>query len=472
MYMKDKGMPVDKHDKFLVALKNQNKIRKGAEAGEEMIFASGSSIVSLSAQKGRGRTADRNILDEMGFYTTRDAKTTLPRVMKSIAPTLERSGGQMVGITTANGRGPFYRMWTDAINKKTKYYPFFVGCWDDPDYTEEKRQDIIVEHGLDHCLQEYPRTWKEAFLASGRPRFDGKAVDYYEKERTSGYRFRGDMMDDTEEITANVKGNFKVIRKYELHGQYIVVCDVAEGLEKGDWSVAKVFCMITWFQVAEWHGHIEHALFGSVAVKICRMFNNALLIIETGVSAHGTSAMTQARNVENYPERFIFEHNIVKKIHPDDDFKQPFPRFGWRTTAVTRPLIINTLAKALLKKTIPNLLKEDVEEISTFIIKNNGKAEAEDGCFDDRVMVLAIAFYLLNNDTFQSFYPVVDRKDHQMCRICQNYKVIHRDDTAGKCLLSQRECDAQSFCTAWKQWMPEDDTDLFIDETYSKYMKS
>ena len=102
-----------------------------------MVFSNGSSLVSLSAQKGRGRTADRVILDEMAFYTLRRAKIQLAEVMKSIAPTLERSQGQMVGITTGNGRGQHYSMWMDAINGISKFMTFFVSCWDDPDFDEQ-----------------------------------------------------------------------------------------------------------------------------------------------------------------------------------------------------------------------------------------------------------------------------------------------------------------------------------------------
>jgi len=470
MYMKKEGVPVDAVYEYLVALKHHNKIRKGAEAGEEMIFASGSSIVSLSAQKGRGRTANRVILDEMGFYTTREAKTTLGRVMKSIAPTLERSGGQLIGITTANGRGPHYKMWMDSINGKTKYKSFFVSCWDDPDFTQSKRDDIIAEHGNDHANQEYPRTYQEAFLASGRPRFDNAAVGFYEVKRVSEVRFRGDLLEDTEEITENNKGNLRIINKYDLTGQYVIMCDVSEGLAKGDFSVAKVFNRRTWAQDAEWHGHIEHALFGTIMAKLGRMYNNALIICEA--NNHGHSAITQLRNVEKYPYSLIFEHNIVVKPTPDEDFRDPNKRMGWRTTPKTRPMIINALAKALIKKVIPNLLDDDVSEISTFIIKDNGKAEAEDGCFDDRVIVLSIAYYLFQNETFQSFYQLIERKDHEVCKICQHYKLEHRDDTQGICQLSKRVCIDNSWCSQWQQWMPEDDSNLFLDETYSKYIKA
>lgn len=469
MKMKTKGGLVDEHDEYLVTLKHLNPIQKGKDAGDEMIFANGSSIVSLSAQKGRGRTADRVILDEAAFYTLRHAKVTLDNVMKSIAPTLERAEGQLILITTANGRGPFFDMWRKSVNNLSSFVNFFVSCWDDPDFTEEKRTQIIEDFGEDHANQEYPRTAKEAFLASGRPRFDNKSLDYYEQKRQIEPIFIGNLLDDTDKIINNNKGNFKVYNKIKIIGQYSIIADVSEGLEKGDYSVAKVFDRYSWEIVAEWHGHIEHALFGTILAKLGRMYNNALIIPEA--NNHGHSAITQLRNVENYPEDLIFEHNVIMKSSPDEDFRDPNRRKGWRTTAKTRPLVLSSLAKALIKRIIPNLSKEDIEELFSFIIKANGKAEAEDGCFDDRVMVLAIAYYLFQNDTFQSFYPYIQPKAHERCRICQNFKREHREDKYGVCFLSNRKCREESRCILYEQWEPEDDRDLFPDKNYSSYMK-
>ena len=461
------GKAPDKHMMELVTMKHVNRVTKGADAGDEMVFSSGSSIVSLSAQKGRGRTADRVILDEMAFYTSRNAKIDLATVLKSIAPTLERAEGQLVGITTANGRGQQYDMWMGSINGTNNFKNFFVSCWDDPDFTEEKRRKIIEDHGEDHANQEYPRTWKEAFLASGRPRFESHELDWYEMNRQLEPIFRGDLLEDVDEITENSKGNFKVYQKYKQIGQYMIVADVAEGLEKGDYSVAKVLDRYTWEVVAEWHGHIEHALFGTILAKMGRMYNNAIQIPEA--NNHGHSAITQLRYGEKYPEQLIFEHNIVMKPTPDEDFRDPNRRKGWRTTPKTRPLIINALAKAILKHTIPCLCKEDISELFSFVIHPNGKAEAEDKCFDDRVIVLGIAYYLLQNETFQQFYPFEQKKEHEICGICQHFRVKERDDKDGICQQSKRKCKPVSWCSLYEKFEYEDDSDLFLDKTYSDY---
>jgi hypothetical protein len=467
-YQNMANRPLNDYMVRLIGLKHVNKLKKGEDAGEEMVFESGSSLVSLSAQKGRGRTADRVILDEMAYYTLRHAKINLGDVIKSIAPTVERAEGQIIGVTTANGRGEHYAMWMDAINGKSSFKPFFVSCWDDPDFTREKREAIIQDYGRDHASQEFPETWKEAFLASGRPRFDTVSLDWYETNRVVEPIFTGDLLDDTEEIIENIGGNFRIFKKYELTGQYMIVADVSEGLEKRDYSVAKVFDRRSWEQVAEWHGHIEHPFFGTILAKLGRMYNNALIIPEA--NNHGHSAITQLRNLERYPEDLIFEHNIVMRPSPDEDFRDPNKRMGWRTTPKTRPLIISALAKALVKKIIPMLAIEDIEELWSFVIKPNGKAEAEDKCFDDRVIALSIAFYLLQNETFQAFYPYKEMKKYQLCKVCSSFKTEEREAVYGICSESNRKCNINSSCILWAQWEPDLLEEEFSEERFSSYV--
>jgi len=463
------GETIDEYEEELALLKKVNPVLKGADGGDEMVFANGSSLVSLSAQKGRGRTADRVILDEMAYYTLKMSKTTLGDVMKSIAPTLERAQGQLIGITTANGRGEQYEMWRDAINGISDFVTFFVSCYDDPDFSEEKRQQIIENFGEDHANQEYPRTEKEAFLASGRPRFDVKALEYYETNMVIEPIFVGELQESTDEIVPNSKGNFKIIMPLNNIGQYAVVADVSEGLEKGDYSVAKIFNRNTWEQVAEWRGHIEHAFFGSILAKCARMYNNALIICEA--NNHGHSSITQLRNVEHYPEELIFEHNLVMKTSPDEDFRDPNKRLGWRTTNKTRPLIIDALGKAIIKRYVPDFLKGDIEELYSFVIKANGKCEAEDKCYDDRVIVLAITYYLLQSDAFQAFYPIIERKGHEECSNCEHKRIKERNSEEVNCKLSQRICTTASWCSQWSLWEPEDDNELFRDDKYSTYIR-
>jgi hypothetical protein len=119
-------------------------------------------------------------------------------------------------------------------------------------------------------------------------------------------------------------------------------------------------------------------------------WNNAVLIVEC--NNHGIATITQIKN-RHYPDSLIFKSNYTT-AKPDDKFKNPQKRYGWQTTIRTKPLIIDNLADYLLKKIIPGLTKHDLLELSKYVRDSKGRTNAERGKHDDRVMVLAIFYYI------------------------------------------------------------------------------
>lgn len=441
-----KKMEQHPDDDILVAMKHYNPLIKGQDAGEEMVFKSGSSIVSLSAQKGRGRTADRVILDEMAFYTLRNSKIEIEEVLKGIEPTLDRGNGQLIGITTANGVGRFYKMFLDAIRKVSSYKAFFVSCYDDPDFTEAKRNQIVADHGEEHANQEYPRTWKEAFIASGSPRFDMKCIDWY-SERTLkpiakgeirteilkdvlGYEYMNEWID--------LDGECLFYKMYEKDALYMVVADVAEGLDSGDFSIAKVFKIVTGELVAEWHGHLEPADFGDILVLFGLHYNNALIAPEA--NNHGISTIQRIRD-RQYRNIFVGTHTSERS---DDKYKQPGRRYGWLTTETSKKAIIDNLANMILHKEVPWFTEEDVQELQ-YYVRKNGKTNAQDGHYDDRVMCLAIFYYLKR---------FVDIPKFVACKDCKNFNPRNK-----VCTMNYMLRDEEKTCI-FAQEIDYDDIDL------------
>jgi len=356
------------HRKSLAILKAVNRVTKGREAGEEMVFASGSSIVSLSAQKGRGRTADRVILDEMAFYTLRNSKIELEDVLRSIGPTLDRAGGQLIGISTANGLNSFYRLYLDAQHGKNNFTPFFVCCYDDPDFTKDQRKQLIKDHGKDHVNQEYPETWQQAFLSSGLPRFNLEILSGYRDTAIEPVFIGGiatQQFDDAVQKYTYIKewiikdGSINFYKYYINDAIYVITADVAEGLDQGDYSCAKVFELETGCQVAEWHGHCEPAELGDLLTLMGIHYNNALIAPEA--NNHGISTIQRLRD-NGYINIFQGQH---VRPRSDDKYLHPGKRFGWLTTNISKKAMIDNLAQLILDKAIPYFTKEDLEELST-----------------------------------------------------------------------------------------------------------
>ena len=371
-------------------------------------------VKSLTASNGRSSTAFRVGIDEAAFMTPREAHIQLQDVLKNVMPVLDQTDGQLVIISTANGIGnEYHRLFSEAVAGNNKFCAIFISCWDDPGFTQEKRLDIIEQFGQDHADQEYPRTWKEAFLSSGRPRFDRKALEEYEAN-VMPTLLTGEIRDG-DIVEYNPKGNLRFFQQRKVHGQYLIAADVAEGLKKGDFSVAKVYDVETKEQVAEWHGHIDHAYFGTVLFWMGIHWNMAIIAPES--NNHGHSSITQLRNVHHYPDNLIWS-SLWTREHPDDQFTAAV-RYGWITTSKSKNAIINNLAKLLVEREIFGLTSEDISELFTYVIDQKGSTNADENCYDDRVMALAIAYYIIQ------FIEIKTIPEYPDCGHCEHYYNEH-----------------------------------------------
>ena len=158
--------------------------------------------------------------------------------MTSLLQTIPNEPNTNVFIeSTANGVGGwFYDFWKAAERGENEYIPLFFAWFDEPTYTkpfdteEEKRQfieevnmvtydkegneihteeyELMKEFNLtyeqlnwrrfaiaNYCFgdidmfhQEYPSTPEEAFIASGRPKFNIGALKQYRRQQESGER--------------------------------------------------------------------------------------------------------------------------------------------------------------------------------------------------------------------------------------------------------------------------------------------
>ena len=81
--------------------------------------------------------------------------------------------------------------------------------------------------------------------------------------------------------------------------------------------------------------------------------------------------------------------------------------YGYRTSSKTKPIMLGNLRQELASEfVIRSPLLRD--ELSTFAEQVNGKMEAEPGCFDDRVMAIAVclmgakrAGFMLEHEEYQ-----------------------------------------------------------------------
>lgn len=291
-----------------------------------------------------------------------------------------------------------------------------------------------LKFNFDNIKQEYPMSAEDAFIGSGSPRFNLIVLRDYKKAFLVD-QLRGNL-DDNGNIVEDVFGFLRFWEPIKPLGQYLISADVSEGLESGDFSTALVIDLEDGQHVAEWHGHIEYEAFGYELVKMAWHWNNAMLVPETGVSAHGTSAMTQIRQVYNYPDSLIFQSRHLKE-RSDQNFRDPENRYGWQTNQKMKSIIIDHLASLIAHKTLPRISEPLYNELTKYIKDARGRTNAAHGSFDDRVMALAIGHYT------RRFIEPAERKPHDYCKNC-----VYGQD-GNKCGATGRTIEPENWCSEY-----------------------
>lgn len=128
-----------------------------------------------------------------------------------------------------------------------------------------------------------------------------------------------------------------------------------------------------------------------------RSYNNAFVIVETNEGA-GTFIAEMLRSELEYDNLYY-----DRKQNSNNPAGKKLKEAGFRTTTKTRKLILDTVKMFINNNQLVINDKGTITEFYTFINKN-GKYQADDGCHDDMVMGLAIAFApFCNSHNFEDF---------------------------------------------------------------------
>lgn len=352
--------------------------------------------------------------------------------------------------STANGIGGyFYDMWNDAVAGKNDFTPIFFPWFDDSNYSTEFEDDIIREEfikevevlrpdengnmlhtdewllkeqfsltyeqlywrkktiankcggDIDMFKQEYPATPDEAFISSGRPKFNLKAVKEYELACCEP-KFTGEIVGTSQhsKLIESEKGALKIWIFPEKNGKYYIGADVAEGLEKGDYSVAEIVdenlnvC-------AKYRGHIDPDLFGEYLVKLGYLYNSAYIAVEK--NNHGLTTLKSMLRQDYYN---IFYTKQYDKVNDTMTKK-----IGWTTTSKTKPYAIDKLAEYIREHFFGLWDLDVVQELYTYVIDDKGRTNAQEGKHDDCVMALAIALQAFLEGRSDDYTPEIGKDD-------------------------------------------------------------
>lgn len=260
-------------------------------------------------------------------------------------------------------------------------------------FRREKLEEF--DYDLQQFKAEYPLTLDECFQATGYSMFS--VVPYVPTDEWVQFNAYGASIDlrSCEPIVRTTGGEvgempkvgFWALRDQYKHrsSRYAIGVDVGGGVRR-DRSVIEVVDIHKWEQVAEYVAdNVSPDILARRIIQLGLHYNDAYVGVET--NNHG--AVTLLKLLEGFPKDGLAgypQHLIYMSQKSGDSLLS----YGWKTTQRTKPILIGALRKEFcdgLKIHSP-LLKD---ELSTYVEDENGKMNAQEGCFDDRVIAIAVA---------------------------------------------------------------------------------
>ena len=377
-----------------------------------------------SSGVGRSDTFNYLHISELAFWGNNAKETTIG--LFQAVPNLPNT--MIVIESTANGFEYFKELWDMAVKGESDFIPVFVG-WNELDdykmpYTGfeltdyEKNLQRIYNLSLEQlswrrwCIknncggdeqqfkQEYPINPQEAFISSGNCVFDKEIVINRIQEvskpiKVGYFEYKyDDTMPVGKKITdirwVNDKNGY--IELYELPNLYKYCIGGDTAGDGSDWFTGHVLNAKTGKQVARLRHQMDEDLY--VRQMYCLgyyyqyknqrtgVITPALMCIESNFSSFPNKELVRL----GYPNMFVREK--------EDKYTGIMDKsYGFKTTSITRPVIIAELVKIVRESVELINDKLTLEEMLTFVRNEKGRPEAQQGAHDDLVMGLAIAYY-------------------------------------------------------------------------------
>lgn len=323
-------------------------------------------VLPSSENVGRGYTIHALLATELAMWEKADEK------MASISSSVPRDGLIVIESTPRGMGNVYHRTWMQEDNgyEKKKYGWWWL-------YTEEEIEEIRKEMDPQKFAQEYSLE----FLAAGRSVFSPEVV----KRLRTGILEVGDAYDGKDGKTHFVQRRDDGLIMYQepvAGKQYVAGADVSEGVTGGDWSAITILERETGEEVGHWHGHMAPDRFGEKLNEWGRFYNDALMGIE--INNHGLTTLTILKQML-YPSLYFRPAKFDTVASSWSD------RMGWKTTKVTRPLMIDDLNQALREGSLTMHSKAFIDEASTFVFNRANNMTAQEGFHDDSIFATAVA---------------------------------------------------------------------------------
>jgi hypothetical protein len=391
-------------------------------------FANESYIESLpsASDPARGESVYLAVVDELAYLPNSE------EAWASIEPIAD-VGGRVIALSTANGEGNlFHKLWVGAETNSNRFKHMFHP-WSangrDQEWYDDKKADLPDWQ----MAQEYPDNPEDAFLRSGRPVFSLDVLRALEVRDpiSRGYLAQHRQWNYVEEYG----GPLRIWEYPNGDGRYVIGADPSQGMEHGDFSAAHVINARSGHVVAVWHGRIDPDLFGSdVLVPLGRMYGQALLGVES--NNHGLTTLKAIHRLHYHPI-FMQRSPRYKRSIPTDIL-------GWRTTSITKPLMVDEMNMSLRSGAVVLWDAETIAELRTFVRNADGKMGGSP--FDDRTVSLCITGQMLKHVWLKQYEP---EREPGPGTFAYAEKLLYGDDVFAKIRPRKRPAEPTPIGSHW-----------------------
>jgi hypothetical protein len=299
-----------------------------------------------------------------------------------------------------------YGTFSRAFEDGSRWHQIHISAFHSPNFTGEDVPETLsralvgpdwvedFEHTYGKESAQYAvRVLGEFASTVGRPYFPPHLLhgfDVVEPKRV-GRLIGSPQRASTVSFQPDPYGPLKIWTVPQAEHRYIVFADVAGSIsddtweartpsERDDASAAFVVDASSGEVVAEYHARCDLDVYAGELAKLGLVYHKALLAVE--MNGPGQAVLGPLKNLWAYP-------NLYFRHERDTATGAWLKRLGWRTDQATRPAMLAQLHAILRDK--PQLLKSAglKREMSLFVFNDRGRAEAQLGAHDDRVMAMA-----------------------------------------------------------------------------------
>lgn len=323
-------------------------------------------VLPSSENVGRGYTIHNCLVTELSSWEKAEEKMMQLEASVPI-------NGRLVIESTPRGQGNLYhKMWMSDNDYQKLEYGWWWG------YSEE--EIAIIERRMNNPLM-FAQEYGLDFLSSGRPAIPAEIV---KRQRANVKKVDEEFKDaDGDSQKVFVWRDLRIYCPPKEGHYYIFGADTSEGIEGGDYSSVVVLDRSTGEEVAFFRGLVAPDILGNKLNEWGRWYNEALMAVE--VNNHGLTTLTILKQ-QLYPNLYFRPAKFETLGMPTSD------KMGWKTTKMTKPLMIDDLVQILRNNSLTIHSKELLDEMTIMVYNDAGDVVAISGYHDDCFMAACVCF--------------------------------------------------------------------------------